>query len=418
MARPGMGPSEGLGEPGDRRPGWKTRDILRTLAVIAGFYIALQLLWIGRSIVLLTFLGVLFGVALTAGVDWLQRRRVPRGVGAVLIVLVFLGALAGLGALTAPSITGQLRDLKTQLPAAIGKIQRWVKERQDGVTQVLEQVSPEMAAEGGAEADRDTVAGRGAEGGQRDQEKPAKEQDGKQAGSEKQPSLGQGIADQLGGVARHLFGFASSTIAVLGGLLLILFVAIFVAVDAETYRDGLMHLFPHQARRRAREVLTATAGTLRRWLFTQFVSMVLVGILTAVVLLLLGIEAAVALGIIAGILEFVPIAGPIMASIPAIAMGFLDGPEKAVYVALAYVAIQQIESNVLYPLLMKKGLELPPVLTIFTQGVLATVFGFIGLLVAVPMLAAAMVPIKMLYVRDVVGDDVKLPGEDKGKDDG
>jgi predicted PurR-regulated permease PerM len=418
MARPGMGPSEGLGEPGDRRPGWKTRDILRTLAVIAGFYIALQLLWIGRSIVLLTFLGVLFGVALTAGVDWLQRRRVPRGVGAVLIVLVFLGALAGLGALTAPSITGQLRDLKTQLPAAIGKIQRWVKERQDGVTQVLEQVSPEMAAEGGAEADRDTVAGRGAEGGQRDQEKPAKEQDGKQAGSEKQPSLGQGIADQLGGVARHLFGFASSTIAVLGGLLLILFVAIFVAVDAETYRDGLMHLFPHQARSRAREVLTATAGTLRRWLFTQFVSMVLVGILTAVVLLLLGIEAAVALGIIAGILEFVPIAGPIMASIPAIAMGFLDGPEKAVYVALAYVAIQQIESNVLYPLLMKKGLELPPVLTIFTQGVLATVFGFIGLLVAVPMLAAAMVPIKMLYVRDVVGDDVKLPGEDKGKDDG
>jgi predicted PurR-regulated permease PerM len=416
MARSEMGPSEESGEPGDRRPGWKTRDILRTLAVIAGFYIALQLLWIGRSIVLLTFLGVLFGVALTAGVDWLQRRRVPRGIGAVLIVLLFLGALAGLGALTAPSITGQLRDLKTQLPAAIGKIQRWVKERQDGVTQVLEQVSPEMAAGGGAEADRDTVAGTGAQGEPRDREKPGQEQDGKQAGDEKQPSLGKGIADQLGGVARHLFGFASSTIAVLGGLLLILFVAIFVAVDAETYRDGLMHLFPHQARRRAREVLTATAGTLRRWLFTQFVSMVLVGVLTAVVLLLLGIEAAIALGIIAGILEFVPIAGPIMAAVPAIAMGFLDGPEKAIYVALAYVAIQQIESNVLYPLLMKKGLELPPVLTIFTQGVLATVFGFIGLLVAVPMLAAAMVPIKMLYVRDVVGDDVKLPGE--GKSDG
>jgi predicted PurR-regulated permease PerM len=177
-----------------------------------------------------------------------------------------------------------------------------------------------------------------------------------------------------------------------------------------------MHLFPHQARPRAREVLTATAAMLRRWLFTQFVSMALVGILTTVVLLLLGIEAAIALGIIAGILEFVPIAGPIMASIPAIAMGFLDGPEKALYVALAYVAIQQIESNVLYPLLMKKGLELPPVLTIFTQGVLAIVFGFVGLLVAVPMLAAAMVPIKMLYVRDVVGDEVKLPGQDKSDD--
>src|ERR687897_2838226 len=146
MARSEMGRSEELDEPRDQKPGWKSRDILRTLAVIAGFYIALQLLWVGRSIVLLTFLGVLFGVALTAGVDWLQRRRVPRGIGAVLIVLAVLGILAGLGALTAPSITGQLRDLKTHLPAAIGKIQRWVKERQEGVTQVLEQVSPEAAA--------------------------------------------------------------------------------------------------------------------------------------------------------------------------------------------------------------------------------------------------------------------------------
>src|ERR671920_2215180 len=145
MARSEMGPSEESGEPGDRKPGWKTRDILRTLAIIAGFYIALQLLWVGRSIVLLTFLGVLFGVALTAGVNWLERRRVPRGVGAVLIVLAFLGILAGLGAATAPSITGQLRELKTQLPAALGKIQRWVRERQEGVTEVLEQVSPEAA---------------------------------------------------------------------------------------------------------------------------------------------------------------------------------------------------------------------------------------------------------------------------------
>lgn len=111
MARSEIDQPDDSDEAGDRRPGWKTRDILRTLAVIVGFYIALQLLWIGRFIVLLTFLGVLFGVALTAGVDWLERRRVPRGLGAVLIVLAFLGVLAGLGAVTAPSITGQLREL-------------------------------------------------------------------------------------------------------------------------------------------------------------------------------------------------------------------------------------------------------------------------------------------------------------------
>jgi predicted PurR-regulated permease PerM len=147
--------------------------------------------------------------------------------------------------------------------------------------------------------------------------------------------------------------------------------------------------------------------------------MIAVGALTAGVLLLLDVRAAIGLGIIAGILEFVPIAGPIIAAIPGIAMSFLDGPEKAVYVTLAYIGIQQVEANLITPLLMKRSLELPPVLTITTQGVMSLVFGLIGLLVAVPMLAAVMVPIKMLYVRDVVGDHVPLPGEDKetGKND-
>jgi predicted PurR-regulated permease PerM len=397
----------------DQSGGWRTRDILRTLAIIAGFYIALQLLWVGRSVVLLTFLGVLFGLALTAGVDRLERRRVPRGVGAVLIVLAFLGVLVGIGALTAPSITSQLQELKTQLPEAIGKIQKWVRERQEGVTQVLEQVTPQQAdtstATQRAQVDSPDQGSKRAPIDQRDQ-------GGQQgAGQDKSGvSLGQGLAEQIGGVGRHLFGFFSSTLAVLGGLILILFVALFVAIDAETYHDGLMHLFPHDMRERAGEVLTATAAMLRRWLLAQFISMVAVGVLTTVVLLILGIKAAVALGIIAGILEFIPIAGPIIASVPGIAMGFLEGPEKAVYVALAYVVVQQLEANLLYPLIMKKGLEIPPVLTIVAQGVMSLVFGFIGLLVAVPMLAAAIVPINMLYVRDVVGDEVKLPGEEGG----
>jgi predicted PurR-regulated permease PerM len=417
MANSGTGRKvQRSGSPGGERRGWPTRDILRTLAIVAGFYIALQLLWVGQSIVLLTFLGVLFGIALTAGVDRLERRRVPRGIGAVLIVLAFLGILVGIGAATAPSITGQLRELKTQLPEAIRQIQRWVKEQREGVSQVLEQVAPDAGAGGDGRPAQDTTSGQDGKRGVGDQGGPARQEGQPDQGAGKAPSLGQSVAEQVGGVARHAFGVFSSTLAVLGGMILILFVTVFVAIDARTYQDGLMHLFPHEARPRAQEVLSETAVMLRRWLLTQFISMVLVGVLTAVVLLLLGVKAALALGIIAGILEFIPIAGPVIASVPGIAMGFLDGPEKAVYVALAYVVIQQAEANLLYPLLMKKGLELPPVLTIFTQGVMSIVFGFLGLLVAVPMLAAVIVPIKMLYVRDVVGDEVKLPGEEGGND--
>jgi predicted PurR-regulated permease PerM len=398
------------------RRAWPTRDVLRILALITGFYIALQLLWVARSVVMLTFLGILFGLALTAGVDWLERRKIPRVLGAVLILFGFLGILTGIGAATAPSITSQLQELKTQLPAALQKIQGWVRDRQQGVTDVLNQISPEGQ---GVPAQESVPQGQPRDQG-KSQRQQAEQPTEPRTEQEQEPSksLGQGLAEQIGGVGRHLFGIFSSTLAVLGGMVLILFVAGFVAVESETYQDGLMHLFPHEARPRAREVLRNTAMMLRRWLLTQFAGMVLVGVMTAVVLMFLGIKAAVALGIIAGILEFIPIAGPILASVPAIAMGFLDGPEKAIYVALAYVGIQQVEANLLYPLLMKKGLELPPVLTIFTQGVLSVVFGFLGLLIAVPLLAAVVVPVKMLYVRDVVGDEVKLPGDDKNGNDG
>jgi predicted PurR-regulated permease PerM len=313
------------------RPGWRSRDILRAVAIVAGFYIALQLLWVGRSILLLAFLGVLFGLALTAGVDWLQRKRIPRGLGAILLVLTFFGILGGLGAATAPSITGQLRELRTQLPQAIKKIQTWVHDRQEGVSQVLEQVAPDAAAPG--------QGAKPAEGAERQQPQTKPDE---QAQGEGEQKPGGGIADQLGGVGRFAFGFFSSTLAALAGFILILFVAIFVAVDASTYHKGLMHLFPHRARPRAGEVLSSTATMLRRWLLTQFVAMIAVGTLTAVVLLLLDVKAAIGLGIIAGILEFVPIAGPIIAAIPGV-----------------------------------------------------------------------MVPIKMLYVQDVVGDQVALPGDDK-----
>jgi predicted PurR-regulated permease PerM len=165
-------------------------------------------------------------------------------------------------------------------------------------------------------------------------------------------------------------------------------------------------------RAKAGEVLTGLAATLRRWLATQLVSMMVIGVVTTIVLLLLDVKAPFALGLIAGLLEFIPYFGPILSALPAIAMALLDSPEKALWVALAYTAIQQLESAALQPLLMQKGLELPPVLTLLGQSAMALAFGFMGLLVAVPLLGAIMVPVKMLYVRDVVGDEVTVPGVD------
>jgi predicted PurR-regulated permease PerM len=355
--------------PTSRTAAWRTPDILRAALVVAGVWLTLQLLWVARSVFFLAFLGALFGITLSAGVTWLQRRGVPRALGTLLLVAGFFGAGAGLGALAAPRITEQWEELRHQLPDALNQVEQWVRRRQGSVTDLLK-----------------TPAG--AERG----------------------DVRHTIAQQVGNLSAHFFAVFSSTLAALGSLLVVTFVAIYIALDPRTYRRGILHLVPHSGRAKAIEVMDATGVTLRRWLVAQLTGMVIIGALTTAVLLLLDVRAAVALGIIAGILEFVPYFGPILSSLPAIAMGFLDGPEKALWVALTYLVIQQLEGNVVTPLLMKEGLDLPPVLTIIGQSVMALAFGFVGLVIAMPLLGAVMVPIKLLYVQDVVGDEVEVPG--------
>ena len=136
--------------------------------------------------------------------------------------------------------------------------------------------------------------------------------------------------------------------------------------------------------------------------------MLVIGAVTTVSLLVLGIPAAIPLGILAGLFEFIPTVGPILSAVPAVTMGFIDSPEKALTVAIVYAAIQFAENHLLIPMLMKEGMDLPPAMTILAQALMALIFGFMGLLVAVPVLAATMVAVKMLYVEGVVGDDVDI----------
>ena len=387
--------------PRRREPAIRPADALRIVAVVVGVYLLLQLLWVGRSIILVTFLAVLFGLAISAGVDRLERWRVPRGVGAALVAAAAVGTLVGIGALAAPQVRQQVGELKEKLPEALDQAERWVGRHGGEVVELLE-TPPDSAkgdSAGGAPTDS---AGSGSRG-----VRPVTEQ----PDSAQPVSLRRGLSEQISGASGNFFAIFSSTIAIIGGMILVLFVAIYVAAEPKLYHAGLMHLFPHRSRERAGEVLSEVAVMLRRWLVTQLVAMVVIGAVTTVVLLLLGVRGAVALGILAGLLEFVPYVGPIIAAVPAIAMGFLSGPEVALSVAIAYTLIQQAENHLLMPLLMKKGLDLPPVVTIIAQALMGVVFGFLGLLVAMPLVGAVMVLVKMLYVQDVVGDDVPLPGD-------
>jgi predicted PurR-regulated permease PerM len=220
------------------------------------------------------------------------------------------------------------------------------------------------------------------------------------AGQPESVSLRDRLLAQLGGATKFFLPVLSSTLAVAAGLVLILFLAIYLAIDPGLYRRGVLRLVPRRNRPRAEKMLSGIATTLRKWLVTQLIAMVVIGVVTTLVLLALNVRAAVPLGILAGLLEFVPTLGPILSAVPAIAMGFVDSPEKALAVTLAYVGIQFIENHLLIPILMKEGIDIPPALTIVMQALMAIVFGFLGLLVAVPLLATIMIAARMAAGED------------------
>ena len=380
----------------------------------------IRLIWVAQSVFLTAFLGVLFGLAVSAGVDWLRLRiRLPRGLLAALIVLGATGAIVMFFVVSGPVLAEQSRELRTKLPEALDKIDTWIQARQTGFLGTVARgggattaptSSPDASSRG------DTV--QGALRGPPAQPAP----DSALAAADQTStapapqSLRERLLGQITNLTRYFFGFVSSTVAVVAGLLLILVLSIYIGADPDTYHDGLMKLFPRPWRARAGEVLTAVSLALRRWLVTQLIAMVVIGTVTTVTLLALGVNAAVPLGVIAGLFEFIPTVGPILSAVPAVAMGFVDSPQKALAVIIAYVVIQQLENYLLIPYLMREGVNLPPVLTIMAQALMALIFGFLGLLCAVPMLAAVMVTVKMLYVQDVVGEPVEVFEDDDDDD--
>lgn len=399
----------------NRTVGWRSRDIVRTAALVLAMYLFLRLIWFANALFLTIFLGILFAIAISAGVDRLQRWRIPRGIGAAFIVITFFGLLGGFGAMMAPTLREQGAELRLKLPQAIDRVEEWVNKRQSGMFGALlgggaakspgttttsttaTTPSPGTATPGA------TPAGAGPE--------PAgKVAPATPAGSDSTRSsvtLGGRLSSQLGGASKYLFPFLTQTVAGVAGFILIVFLSIYFAADPELYRRGALALLPARRRAQGAEVMDRIAMVLRKWLVTQLIAMAAIGTVTTIALLILNVKAAFALGLLAGLFEFIPTVGPLLSAVPAIAMAFLDSPEKALIVTGVYVGIQFLENHILIPLLMKGGMDLPPALTVTTQALLAMVFGFLGLMVAVPLLATIMVTVQVLYVQ-------KMPSKGTG----
>jgi predicted PurR-regulated permease PerM len=379
-----------------------TRDVVRVLALIFGFYVLVRLLWIAHPVVFLFFLGVLFGLPLAQGTDWLEKRKVPRAIGTAVILTVFLGLLTAGAVGMAPILRAQSKELQDRLPEAMDKIDAWLGHRANGVLGILFNEESSSDTLGTAASQRGAIQADSSEPDEVVTDSALTESPTVPGGAvaHKQTTradtvaaggnLRREITKQFRGAQNSFLRMLTSTFAVTGAFLLVLFIAAYIGVDPALYHGGMLELFPPRQRARVALTLASLATTLRRWLVTQLIAMLVIGAVTTVFLFMIHVKAALPLGILAGILKFIPIVGSIFAAIPAIAMAFIDSPHKALVVGVGYLVIQFLENHLLVPVLMKRGVNIPPALTLGIQALMALLFGFLGLLVAVPLLAAIL----------------------------
>ncbi len=210
---------------------------------------------------------------------------------------------------------------------------------------------------------------------------------------------------------KRIIGYFSTTLGVLGNLYVVLLLGMFFLANPRPYKKGLVYLFPKARRDRIATVYDASAITLRSWLFGKMLSMLVVFVLSLIGLWIMGIPMFIALALFAGLVSFIPNFGPIIAIIPAFLVGYLESPQTGFMVVGLYILVQVIESNIITPIIMRRQIQIPLAVTLFSQLLLGVLAGGWGLVFATPIVAVVIVLIKMMYVEDVLGDDLNVKGE-------
>nr|WP_279590109.1 AI-2E family transporter [Rhizomicrobium palustre] len=320
------------------------------------------LLWQFAGVLLLVFASILIAVMLLA-IAGLIRKYVPISQGGALLLacLTILFFVALLGFLLGTQLAAESAQLQKQLPKLLAGI---------GDELGIQHLDRRVAALAQSFASRDGLMGK-------------------------------------------ITATTSFVVSGIASTALVLVAGVYFAVSPKMYRDGALRLVPPRGRDSAAQFMDTCARALTLWLVGQLATMAAVGLLFAIGLLALGIPSALALGFIAGVAEFIPYAGPILGAIPALLIALSMGQQEVIGVLILYVAIQAVEGNVLSPLIQRRAVDLPPVLTLFSIVAIGEVFGALGLLLASPLTLIGFIAVKQFYVRDTLKEKASLPGEIK-----
>jgi predicted PurR-regulated permease PerM len=197
----------------------------------------------------------------------------------------------------------------------------------------------------------------------------------------------------------------------LGALLVMVISAIYLAAQPELYRLGLIKLFPPRLHAQAAKKIDHIGNTLRLWLIGQLIQMILIGVLSGLAAWIIGLPSAIALGLIAFAAEFVPYLGPIIAAVPAVLVAATIDTTAMLWTIAAYLIIHQIEGNLFTPLIQRRLVLVPPAVMLLGIVAISLLFGPPAVIFAAPIVVVVFIAVKVLYVRDTLGEDTEIPGE-------
>lgn len=358
----------------DTSPGMQRRNIYVGVALAFALFLAIYLVSQIREVVLAFLLALLLSIIISGPVNYLTRKGIGRGLG-TLIVLGSLALVLVLAALAlAPTVGEQARQLADTLPTLLSDAYGLVEQAQTALGLEISSVP------------------------------------------DPQQLMGQAQSVLSGDTFSTILGVGASAASLLSLALVVLVSTIFMLVQPKPLVNGFVSFFPARRRERVREILGEMYIAVQNWFLGQLADMVLVGILYTVALSIIGVPFALLFGILGGLVCFVPFVGPIVSAVPPVIVALFQDPIMALWVLLVYLVIQLCESNLIQPVVMSRAVSLHPVVIVFALLIMGNLFAAVGILLAVPLVAALQVLVQELWTKrmDEKGVDPNPPREKEG----
>ena len=334
---------------------------LGTLLGFLSIVIAIYILWRIKQVLLLAFAAIIFATVINQIVKFLQRKlHLNRGIAVAISVTGVLAFVIGFIALVIPPFIDQFQELITLVPVGLEQLSGWNQWLQN-------LLPPELIND---------IRGLG--------------------------SLTQNLNTWFSGLVGNFFNIFSSTLGIVLNSLLVIVVTIMLLAKPNAYRQTFLLLFPAFYRSRIRNILKECEKDLGGWAIGILFNMAVITVLSGIGLWALGVRLPLANSLLAGILTFLPNVGPTISVIPPTALALIDAPWKGLAVVILYIVIQQLESNVLTPIVMEKQVSLLPAITLLSQVAFAVFFGILGLFLALPIVVIAQVWIKEIIIKDIM----------------